>query len=64
MKLADGLESEEDLTINRPESVLTGRTNDDLEIGEDNENKKDGSRTINVKSTIKKQANRSSDDIC
>ena len=29
MKSSDGLESEEDLTINRPESVLTGRTNDD-----------------------------------
>ena len=33
MKLADGLESEEDLTINRPESVLTGRTNDVLKLG-------------------------------
>src|ERR687892_2293485 len=47
MKLADGLESEEDLTINRPESVLTGRTNDDLET--------ERNRTINGKSTIKKQ---------
>lgn len=56
MKLADGVESEEDLTINRPESVLTGRTNDDLKIGEDNEDKKDGSNSISVKSTIKKQA--------
>src|SRR5918992_4646870 len=46
MKLADGLESEEDLTINRPESVLTRRTNDDLEIGS-NEDKTDRSRTIN-----------------
>lgn len=34
MKLADGLESKEDLTINRPESVLTGRTNDVIKIGE------------------------------
>ena len=33
MKLTDELESEEDLTINRPESVLTGRTNDDFTIG-------------------------------
>jgi bifunctional non-homologous end joining protein LigD len=43
MKSADGLESEEDLTINRPESVLTGRTNDDLRIGKDeeDEDKKD-----------------------
>ena len=57
MKLADGLESEEDLTINRPESVLTGRTNDDLQIRKDNEDKKDRSHTRNVKSTIKKQVN-------
>ena len=49
MKLADGLESEEDLTINRPESVLTGRTNDDLKIGEDSEDKKYRSRIRNVK---------------
>src|SRR5919106_3245223 len=43
MKSTDGLESEEDLTINRPESVLTGRTNDDLRIGKDeeDEDKKD-----------------------
>jgi hypothetical protein len=34
MKLADGFESVEDLTINKPGSVLTGRTNDDLKIGE------------------------------
>src|SRR5918996_895859 len=47
MKLADGSESEEDLTNNRPESVLTGRTNDDLET--------ERNRTINGKSTIKKQ---------
>src|SRR5918999_5992199 len=47
MKLADGSESEEDLTNNRPESVLTGRTNDDLET--------ERNRTINEKSTIKKQ---------
>ena len=56
MKLADGLESEEDLTINRPESVLTRRTNDDLEIGS-NEDKTDRSRTINEKNMIKKQVN-------
>src|ERR671918_1509677 len=56
MKLADGLESEEDLTINRPESVLTRRTNDDLEIGS-NEDKTDRSRTINEKNIIKKQVN-------
>src|SRR5215208_1227036 len=56
MKLTDELESEEDLTINRPESVLTGRTNDDLEIG-NNEDKTDRSRTINEKNTIKKQVN-------
>src|SRR5918995_1201875 len=37
MKLADGLESEEDLTINKPGSVLTGRTNDDLKIAGDEE---------------------------
>src|SRR5918996_2211026 len=47
MKLADGSESEEDLTNNRPESVLTGRTNDDLET--------ERNHTINEKSTIKKQ---------
>src|ERR671914_2805062 len=56
MKLADGLESEEDLTINRPESVLTRRTNDDLEIGS-NEDKTDRSHTINEKNIIKKQVN-------
>ena len=54
MKLADGLESEEDSTINRPESVLTRRTNDDLEIG-NNEDKTDRSRTINEKNIIKTQ---------
>src|SRR5215208_5000245 len=57
MKLTDELESEEDLTINRPESVLTGRTNDDLEIG-NNEDKTDRSRTIIEKKTIKKQVNK------
>ena len=57
MKLADGLESEEDLTINRPESVLTGRTNDVIKIGENKEDRTDRSRTRNVKSTIKKQLN-------
>jgi bifunctional non-homologous end joining protein LigD len=41
MKLADGLESEEDLTINRPESVLTGRTNDVLKLGARNEDSKE-----------------------
>src|SRR5918992_6270356 len=56
MKLADGLESGEDLTNNRPESVLTSRTNDDLEIGS-NEDKTDRSRTINEKNIIKKQVN-------
>src|SRR5215216_1166877 len=40
MKSTDGLESEEDLTINRPESVLTGRTNDDLRIGKDKDEDK------------------------
>jgi bifunctional non-homologous end joining protein LigD len=56
MKLADGSESEEDLTNNRPESVLTGRTNDDLETGK-NDDKTDKNHTINIngKSTIKKQ---------
>jgi bifunctional non-homologous end joining protein LigD len=57
IKADDGIESEEDLTIDRPESVLTGRTNNDLETGENNEDKRDRSRTINVKSTIKKQVN-------
>ena len=38
MKSSDGLESEEDLTISRPESVLTGKTIDNLK---DNENIKD-----------------------
>src|SRR5918996_2854753 len=41
MKSTDGLESEEDLTINRPESVLTGRTNDDLRIGKDEDEDED-----------------------
>jgi bifunctional non-homologous end joining protein LigD len=54
MKLADESESEEDLTINRPESVLTGRTNDDLETGK-NEDKTNRNRAINGKSPIKKQ---------
>jgi bifunctional non-homologous end joining protein LigD len=54
MKLADESESEEDLTINRPESVLTGRTNDDLETGK-NEDKTNRNRTIKGKSPIKKQ---------
>jgi bifunctional non-homologous end joining protein LigD len=73
MKSTDGLESEEDLTINRPESVLTGRTNDDLAIGKDeDENKKldrrrrncsiakatkVNSNTRNVENTTKRQAN-------
>src|ERR671921_2266362 len=47
MKLADGFESEEDLTINKPGSVLTERTNDDLKMGEDNEDKKTRSHTKN-----------------
>src|SRR5215212_4263379 len=34
MKLADGFESEEDLTINKPGSVLTRRANDDPKMGE------------------------------
>ena len=38
MKSSDGLESEEDLTISRPESVLTGKTIDNLK---DNKNLKD-----------------------
>src|SRR5215204_1153141 len=38
MKSFDGLESEEDLTISRPESVLTGKTIDNLK---DNKNIKD-----------------------
>src|SRR5215218_6173929 len=42
MKSTDGSESEEDLTMNRPESVLTGRTSDELRIGKDkDEDKKD-----------------------
>ena len=73
MKSTDGLESEEDLTINRPESVLTGRTNDDLRIGKDedeDEDKEDRrqknssiakatkeSNTRNVINTIERQAN-------
>jgi bifunctional non-homologous end joining protein LigD len=52
MKLADGLESEEDLTINKPQSVLTGRTNDELRKKGD---KTDRSRTIKEKNTIKKE---------
>ncbi|MDQ3839079.1 MAG: DNA ligase D [Thermoproteota archaeon] len=58
MKLADGFESEEDLTINKPESVLTGRTNDDLKIGGDHEDKRARSHARNVEDTIKKQANK------
>src|SRR5215208_517056 len=58
MKLADGFESEEDLTINKPGSVLTGRTNDDLKTEEDNEDKKTRSHTRNdIENTIRKQAN-------
>lgn len=47
MKSTDGLESEEDLTINRPESVLTGRTNDDLRIGKDEDEDKEDRRQKN-----------------
>src|SRR5215207_4566247 len=71
MKSTDGSESEEDLTINKPESVLTGRTNDDLKIGKDeDEDKKDRrqknssiakatkvSNTRNVVNTVERQAN-------
>jgi bifunctional non-homologous end joining protein LigD len=66
MKSSDGLESEEDLTISRPESVLTGRTNDDLEIGNsEDENKRNrrlknssiAKAKLNVKDTIKRQSN-------
>ena len=57
MKLADGLESEEDLTINKPGSVLTGRTNDDLKIAGDEEDKRAEGHTRNIENTIKKQAN-------
>jgi bifunctional non-homologous end joining protein LigD len=52
MKLADGFDSEEDLTINKPQSVLTGRTNDDLRNKEDKIYK---SRTRKEKNTIKKE---------
>src|SRR5918999_1862660 len=58
MKLADGSESGEDLTNNRPESVLTGRTNDDLKIKEDNEDKKARTHTEDIENAIKKQANK------
>src|ERR687895_795954 len=58
MKLADGSESGEDLTNNRPESVLTGRTNDDLKIREDNEDKKARTHTEDIENTIKKRANK------
>src|ERR671921_2136284 len=58
MKLADGSESGEDLTNNRPESVLTGRTNDDLKIREDNEDKKARTHTEDIENAIKKQANK------
>src|SRR5215216_6960592 len=72
MKSTDGLESEEDLTINRPESVLTGRTNDDLRIGKDKDEDKKLDRRQknssiskatkvsnirNVVNTIERQAN-------
>ena len=66
MKSSDGLESEEDLTISRPESVLTGRTNDDLEIGNsEDENKRNrrlknssiAKAKLSVKDTIKRQSN-------
>src|SRR5919109_3964021 len=73
MKSTDGLESEEDLTINRPESVLTGRINDDLRIGKDeheDEEKEDRrqknfsiakatkvSNTRDVVNTIERQVN-------
>src|SRR5215207_449325 len=72
MKSTDGSESEEDLTMNRPESVLTGRTNDDLRIGKDkNEDKKldrrqknssiskatKVSNIRNVANTVERQAN-------
>src|ERR671914_1097171 len=41
MKLADGSESGEDLTNNRPESVLTARTNDVLKLGVRSEDSKE-----------------------
>src|ERR671913_1694023 len=52
MKSSDGLESEEDLTISRPESVLTGKTIDNLK---DNGNIKDR----RTKSSSVAQANKS-----
>jgi bifunctional non-homologous end joining protein LigD len=54
MKLADGLESEENLTINKPQSVLTGRTNDDLR---DSGNQADKSRILHEIKTIRKRVN-------
>jgi bifunctional non-homologous end joining protein LigD len=74
MKSTDGLESEEDLAINRPESVLTGRTNDDIRVGrdededEDKEDRRQKNSSIaratkvsnirNVVNTIEGQANK------
>ncbi|HKG89601.1 MAG TPA: hypothetical protein VKA95_14870 [Nitrososphaeraceae archaeon] len=72
MKSTDGLESEEGLTINRPESVLTERTNDDLRIGKDEDEDKKLDRRQknssiskatkvsnirNVANTVERQAN-------
>ena len=54
MKSSDGLESEEDLTISRPESDLTGKTIDNLK---DNENIKDR----RMKSSSVAQATKSKD---
>lgn len=54
MKLADGLESEENLTINKPQSILTGRTNDDLR---NNGNQADKSRILQKIKTNRKRVN-------
>ncbi len=46
MKSSDGLESEEDLTISRPESVLTGKTIENLKNNEDVKDRRTKSSSV------------------
>src|SRR5919112_1459562 len=46
MKSSDGLESEEDLTISRPESVLTGKTIENLKDNEDIKDRRTKSSSV------------------
>jgi hypothetical protein len=51
IKGSDGFESEDDLTFTRPESVLTGRTNQDLEDGKAHVIFRQDNKSNNTKTT-------------